>query len=186
MTNQTEPKVGTMSISGKDTNLTMRCNALAFNPAGRVRTHGLERGGFVLHAQGRASGAQPHKIQFQPDDIPGMRSHWKLYRCSTPYRIYRHRMSYGMWHLLAVANHNGLLTESSDESLWRALQRDSITTPMLRSWVPYIKSELSRRNLLQPLRTFGCTAALLVAATRRSTDRVRWHSLGRPTFGGSR
>ena len=92
-----------------------------------------------------------------------MRSYWKLYRCNTSYRVYRHRMGYSMWHLLAVANHPGLLTESGDESLWRALQRDNITTPMLRSWVPYIKAEPLRRNLLQPLRTFGCNAALLVA-----------------------
>jgi hypothetical protein len=104
------------------------------------------------------------KIEFQPDDIPGIKSYWKLYRSSSPYRIFRHRLSYGMWHLLAVANHDGLLTESSDESLWRALQRDSVTTPMLRGWVPFIKAELIKRNLLQPLRTFGCSAALLTAS----------------------
>ncbi|MHB8974290.1 MAG: hypothetical protein ACYC3X_29405 [Pirellulaceae bacterium] len=166
MTEQPEPKVGTMSMSGKDTSLTMRCNALAFNPKAasyEVMVLSVAGPSSTLKAAQAALNCRA-KIMFQADNIPGMYSHWRMYRCNSPYRVYRHRLSYGMWHMLAVASHDGLLTESSDESLWRALQRDSVTTPMLRSWVPFIKTELTRRNLLQPLRTFGCTAALLAAS----------------------
>jgi len=173
MIDQADPKVGTVSMSGKDTNLTMRCHALAFNPSAscyEVMVLSVAGPSSTLKAAQAALNSRA-KIQFQADDIPHMPNHWKLYRCSSPYRIYRHRLSYGMWHMLAVANHDGLLTESSDESLWRALQRDSVTTPMLRSWVPFIKSELTKRNLLQPLRTFGCTAALLAAADEE-IDRI--------------
>jgi hypothetical protein len=166
MPDEPEQRVGRLSMRGKDTDLTMHCNALAFNPSAtvyEVMVLSVASSSSTLKAVQAALNCRA-KIEFQPDDIPGIKSYWKLYRSSSPYRIFRHRLSYGMWHLLAVANHDGLLTESSDESLWRALQRDSVTTPMLRGWVPFIKAELIKRNLLQPLRTFGCSAALLTAS----------------------
>ena len=161
-----EPLVGTLAMRGKDTDLTMRCNALAFNPSAacyEVMVLSVAGSSSTLKAAQAALNCRA-KIEFRPEEIPGIQSYWKLYRSSDPYRIYRHRLSYGMWHMLAVANQPGLLTESSDESLWRALQADSITTPMLRSWVPFIKAELTKRDLLRSLRTFGCSAALLTAS----------------------
>ncbi|MHB0961098.1 MAG: hypothetical protein ACYC0X_21830 [Pirellulaceae bacterium] len=166
MTDHDVPKMGTISMSGKDTSLTMRCNALAFSTSAdgfEVMVLSVAGPSSTLKAAQAALNSRA-KIQFQPDDIPGVQSYWKLYRSAATYRIYRHRMSYGMWHMLAIANLGGLLTESSDESLWRALQRDNITTPMLRSWVPYIKTQLNVRGHLNSLRTFGCNASLLSAA----------------------
>ena len=80
-------------------------------------------------------------------------------------------MGYQTWHMLAVANEAGLLTESSDESVWRALQGGEITTPMLRSWVPYIKQRLIAEGLLTPLRCYGCDAAI-ISATVDQVDEI--------------
>lgn len=165
MPEATSQKVGTLSMKGKDTDLTMHCNALAFNPSVsgyEIMVLSVASSSSTIKAVQAALHTRA-KIVFYPSDIQGMQSYWKLYRSSHEYRIYRHRMSYGMWHMLAVAKHDGLLTESSHESLWRALQRDSFTTPMLREWVPYVKEQLITRGLLMPLRMFNCNASILTA-----------------------
>lgn len=174
MTDSTQRLVGRVAMRGKDTDLTMHCNALAFNPSAvqyELMLLSVAGSSSTIKAVSTALNCRA-KIEFRPEDIPGIPYHYKLYRTNSPYRIYRHRMSYGTWHLLAMASQPGLLTQTGEESLWRALQSHTYTTPMLRSWVPWIRSQLLVRDLLRPLRCFGCSASLLTATDVELDDIV--------------
>lgn len=169
----TTPRIGTISMSGKEVDLTMQCNALATAGAGgsyEIALLSVAGSSSTLKSVQAALAARA-KVTFKPDDISGFYSHFRLLRHEGGYRFYRHRMGYQTWHLLAVARMDGLLTESSDESLWRALMSDQITTPMLRGWVGYIKTELTGESLLRPLRCFNCTASVL-SATSEEIDAI--------------
>src|SRR5580704_6528337 len=58
------------------------------------------------------------------------------------YRCHKCRLGYNTWHMIAVAEHNGLLLDGSDAALWRELQSDRFTTPLLRDWIPEVRRVL--------------------------------------------
>jgi hypothetical protein len=75
------------------------------------------------------------------------------------YAVYRHKLDYDQWHMLAVAKHKGLLPAVSDEALWQELRSERYTTPLLRSWVPWLREQMVEEGHLQPLQCFQCQAS---------------------------
>ncbi len=75
------------------------------------------------------------------------------------YTVYRHKLDYDQWHMLAVAKHKGLLPAVSDEALWQELRSERYTTPILRSWTPWLREQMVEEGHLQPLQCFQCEAS---------------------------
>ena len=90
---------------------------------------------------------------FEPD--------WELTAASEGYQFQAFKLGYGMWHSLALARKPGLICKLNDTSLWTELQRAGITTPLLPSWVPWLRNELEREEHLTPLHSFQSDGALL-------------------------
>lgn len=90
---------------------------------------------------------------FEPD--------WTLMASSAGYRFQAVKLGYSMWHSLALARMPGLMSKLNDTSLWTELQRERITTPLLPSWLPWLRKELQRAGHLTPLHSFQCDGAVL-------------------------
>lgn len=92
--------------------------------------------------------------------------HWP-YGHSTPrkffggYRQYRHYLGHGTWHYLLVAKKKGLLTSLSDDALWNELQSDRYTTPLLKAWMPTLRSIMAREGQLTKCLCVDCDAGIL-------------------------
>src|SRR5262249_41766789 len=103
------------------------------------------------------------RVKFETEmDTPFFR-YYGAVRHPGGYRISRHRMDFNTWHLLALAKADGLRPVLSEEALWQELRSERYTTPLLRSWVPWLMEELKERKGLQTLEQVGCNAGLLVA-----------------------
>lgn len=77
------------------------------------------------------------------------------------YNFHRTQVGRNAYHCLAIARRPGLLTNQDDATLWQALRSEQFTTPLLRHWVPEIRSQLKERDALTKLTCFGCDAAVL-------------------------
>jgi hypothetical protein len=81
------------------------------------------------------------------------------------YRLYRTKLAYGLWQTLFLAKRLGFLSALSEESLWNFLKSDQFTTPLLKEWVPWLLSEMTKQGQIVPLVQAGCQAGLVVADT---------------------
>lgn len=77
------------------------------------------------------------------------------------WNVFRHKIGLDTWHMLAVNDHANLLPVETDESVWQMLMSDAYTTPLLRSWAPWLVAELRERGHLAPLACYNCEAAML-------------------------
>lgn len=55
----------------------------------------------------------------------------------------------------------GLLLGTSDDHLWAALRDVRFTTPLLREWVPYVKSQLLIKGMLKEAYCWNCECGVL-------------------------
>lgn len=167
ITDPTPPRVGKVTLSSKDTSLSFHCNALAFD--GQDRNNTL----MVLSVAGAATSIKAltaslvvkSKTVVKPESIPGMNTYLDLVRCKEGYTFHRSRMAYNTWHLLAIAKHDGILLNASEQAVWLALRDQRITTPIVRWWVPYLLTTLRKSHHIRPLRCFGCEVAMFDANT---------------------
>ena len=102
-------------------------------------------------------------LQLTPD-LEGLYC-WSMSRFDGGYECFRVKLGYYTWHLLALARCPGLIRASSDEALWQTLQAMHFTTPRLREWTPWLRQRLEEEELLLPLNSRGCAAAVLRATT---------------------
>jgi hypothetical protein len=92
----------------------------------------------------------------EPDDV----------RPSTSgYRIDSHRLGLGSVHALFTCRQHGFLLNDGDEALWQELKQERFTTPLLRGWLPHIRKELEKLDLLTRCYTLDCTCCVLTAAS---------------------
>ena len=87
----------------------------------------------------------------------------RLTKCPAGYRIYRTKLAYGLWHVLCLAKREGFLPVVSDETVWQLLQSHRFTTPVLRSWIPWLCQEMKRKGAFVELTRSGCEAGLILA-----------------------
>ncbi len=85
----------------------------------------------------------------------------QITRAGNKWRVFKHRLGYNTWQMLAVAENPCLLAKADEASLWRRLRSDVYTTPILRAWMPWLSAELSRLKLLSRFSCFRCDAAML-------------------------
>jgi hypothetical protein len=86
-----------------------------------------------------------------------------LVRSPLGYRVHRQKLSYGLWHVLYLAQREDFLPVLTEQSLWQRLQSTSFTTPLLRDWTPWLYRRMKGRQLLVELTQSGCQAGLLAA-----------------------
>jgi hypothetical protein len=115
----------------------------------------------ALTAGLRSSGQDQRRIEYsaQLGNVSGS----LLSRCPDGYRIYRSKLDYGLWHVLCLAKRAGFMPVMTDESLWRHLQCDQFTTPILRDWTPWLTERMKERGVVAELVQAGCQAGLVLA-----------------------
>jgi hypothetical protein len=79
------------------------------------------------------------------------------------YSFATHKLPFDLVHALAVSKAPGFLVDDSDETLWRFLKSPRFTTPLLRSWLPWIKAYMLSTELLKPATNHNlhCHTALM-------------------------
>jgi hypothetical protein len=87
----------------------------------------------------------------------------QIARCPEGYHVHRAKLDYGLWHVLCLAKRESFLPVLTDDAVWQLLNRDPITTPLLRQWVPWLVGEMKERGAIVELTQHGCQAALLLA-----------------------
>jgi hypothetical protein len=81
------------------------------------------------------------------------------------YRIDSHRLGLGSIRAMFVCRQQGFLPNDSDDALWQELKQERFTTPLLRSWLPCIRTELELKSLLSRCYTLDCTCSVLTATS---------------------
>jgi len=99
-------------------------------------------------------------VQFRCMDFPSPFNPYSYapLRCEAGYTIHKSKLDYDQWHMLAIAKYPGLLPVVSDESLWQELRSERHTTPLLRSWVPWLKEQMLEESYLDKCECFQCEA----------------------------
>jgi len=166
-TAEPEYKVGTIEMVAPEGSFTLACDALSYwqhdglNDLSLLSAAGphtaVQAFSAALHLKGG-------RITIRPD-VEGMGRYITFDRASSGYRIYRTRLGYNTWHMLAVAKTEQLIPVLSDAALWKRLQESKFTTPLLRDWLPVVKACLFADSLLTRLNCFQCEAAVLTAST---------------------
>lgn len=77
------------------------------------------------------------------------------------YRAGLARLAPGVIHLVALAKIPGMMPNVSDDHLWAELTGPRYTTPMLRSWIPWLKEAMTRSGGLVLANGFACTVGVL-------------------------
>jgi hypothetical protein len=108
----------------------------------------------ILHSEGKA---------YFRIETEGISPYQEFAKDKEGYCVYKHRASLNHWHFLCISKRKGLLTCMDEASVWRELRSERFTTPLLRSWAPYVVRQLKERELLAQLDGFGCEAGLLTA-----------------------
>ena len=141
----------------------VRCDAVGLheNEILLLSVVGSETSVKALTAGLRSSAKDQNRIDYSAH--VGVVNASRLTQCPDGYRIYRTKLDYGLWHVLCLAKREGFLPVLRDETVWRLLQTDQFTTPLLREWIPWLSEEMKKRGSLVELTQSGCQAGLLLA-----------------------
>lgn len=98
--------------------------------------------------------------------------HSRALTCPAGYVQHRHHLGYGTWHYVLVAKRPGFLPCISEDALWREVQTERFTVPVLRAWMPWLKRRLLHVGLLDPCDTVACEAGVLLASDKELEEVV--------------
>ncbi len=143
----------------------LRCDAIGLHEREilLLSVIGPETSVKALTAGLRSSGKDQKRIEYSAS--VGCVESRDLGRCSDGYRVYRTKLDYDQWHLLFPAKRAGFMPVLTDEALWRHLQGEQFTTPLLREWISWLKTALQRRELLVRLDQSGCPAGVIPSSS---------------------
>ncbi|MGD0896771.1 MAG: hypothetical protein ABR915_02975 [Thermoguttaceae bacterium] len=71
------------------------------------------------------------------------------------------KLAPGVIHLVALAKILGLMPDMSDDHLWAELTGPRYTTPLLRAWIPWLKSAMSDGGGIVVANGFAATVGVL-------------------------
>ena len=72
------------------------------------------------------------------------------------YTVQAFRLGKDTVHAMFIAKSPGLLLNASEECLWQELKHERFETPLLRSWVPYLRERLIQEGKLHNCKCIGC------------------------------
>jgi len=178
---QRHPEVGsfTFAVYGSGRNgrrtasrFTVRCDALALhqNEILLLSVVGPETGVKALTAGLRSSGSDQQRIDYSAQ--VGEVHNTRLTKCPESYRVYRTKLEYGLWHVLLLSRRESFLPVLTEETVWQQLRGSRFTTPLLRSWLPWLVQGMKRREHIVELTQSGCQAGLLLVDDAALDDLV--------------
>jgi hypothetical protein len=88
------------------------------------------------------------------------------------YQLHTHKLGYGMIHALFLTRMPGFMKVVTPESLWQELNKERYTTPIIRSWMPYIETRLRDQEYLEDAHVFNCKCGVLSALTKHLDEIV--------------
>lgn len=71
------------------------------------------------------------------------------------------KLAPGVIHLVAVAKILGLMPDMSDDHLWAELTRPRFTTPLLRTWIPWLKETMTSNGSIIMADGFDASVGVL-------------------------
>jgi hypothetical protein len=164
-------ELGTLALSGGETDFALRCDALACDRDKRIlllSAAGPETSVKALAAVLRSEA----KVRFYPELESPFYRYYGPVRHPAGYTVQRAKLDPNTWHVLCTAKVEGLLPVLSEEALWQELRGERFTTPLLRSWVPWLLQRLLEQGGLVRLEQVGCEAGLLLAGTETVDELV--------------
>ena len=96
----------------------------------------------------------------------------RLHPSNEGYAVYKHKLGFGIAHAMFITRAPGFMAIVTPESLWRELNSPRFTTPILRSWMPYIEAQLRTADRLEDAHCFNCHCGLLTATTKKLDEIV--------------
>jgi hypothetical protein len=96
----------------------------------------------------------------------------KLFADKAKYNYAAIRLAPDLLHCIYVCRMQGLLLNDSDAALWKELKHERYRTPLLRSWMPFLRTELEMAGCLQRCDSIGCNVWLLSATTAQLDEIV--------------
>lgn len=101
---------------------------------------------------------------------------YPLKRDGAGYRSYSQPLGLGTWHMALVSKRPGLMLSADEESVWRELSGPRFTTPILRSWMPYLLGKLTEgyRDAagIRNADAWGCKPGVLAVTNETLDDYV--------------
>ena len=82
------------------------------------------------------------------------------------------KLAPGVIHLVAVAKIEGLMPSMSDDHLWAELAGPRFTTPLLRTWIPWIKEMMISEGGIIVANGFRATVGVLKAESDALDDLI--------------
>lgn len=116
----------------------------------------------AIRAMVTQSRKQLGSVELHLEDM-GHRRRWNL--SPEGYRCQLFNLGLGNWHVVAICRDPQLLLDDTDSAIWHHLERKEITTPRLRSWVPYLRSQLQSLGKLTSLYNVGTSGVYLSCDT---------------------
>jgi hypothetical protein len=112
------------------------------------------------------------KVKRASEEDCWLRDPGNLSKLTEGYTTETHKLQYGMSHALFVTRSPGFLTSISEEALWQELTSTRFTTPLLRSWMPWLTERLVDHELLVEAYGFQCRCGVLQTTTDDLDDLV--------------
>src|SRR5262249_40719409 len=104
--------------SGRQTvsRFSLRCDAIGLygNQLLLLSVVGPETGVKALTAGLRSSGRDQKRVEYKAN-VGDINSAY-LFRCTDGYRIYRHKLGYGLWHVLCLAKRGGFMPVLTEDA----------------------------------------------------------------------
>lgn len=89
------------------------------------------------------------------------------------YNLWVHKLDYGKIHATVISKDKSLIMYVSPESVWnRLMDSEFYETPMVREWMPYVTSELVKKQYLRECRCYRANAAILDVKKREQLDEI--------------
>jgi hypothetical protein len=167
-------KFGSISFSaGKESIAAVKYDRIAVDSHGklmlvslvadgvRIKAIRAMLSGTVGKAHANASGGmirRPTDPQWRYGEHPG-----RLEPTEGGYNTWVHKLDYGQYHVLFITRQPGFMPVVNDEAIWRELNADRFTTPILKEWMPWIDKKLRGKGVLEDARSFNAHCGILGA-----------------------
>lgn len=87
--------------------------------------------------------------------------------------MFRHKLGLDNWHYLCISKSERFVPVVSEPSIWQILRSDRFTTPILRSWMPWLINKMRAERYLEGCTGFGCNAGILFTDSARLDELIQ-------------
>lgn len=88
------------------------------------------------------------------------------------YEMYLNKLEYGQCHAVIITRDEDFIRYLSPDSLWERLNSDRFSTPLLKSWMTYLSTQLANKRYLRECRCHRCNCAVLAIPGEYQLDEL--------------